>query len=79
MSNTIIIRLSEQKRLRLQQAAKARGLTVNQLMNQLASEAIAELDAEARFRSRSAQGSAARGLATLAALDRHFARPRRTS
>jgi hypothetical protein len=51
---SISIHLPESKRLRLQQAAKARGLTVNQLMNQLASEAIAELD-------------------------RHFARPRRTS
>ena len=76
--STLTVRLGEQKRLRLQQAAKARGLTVNQLMNQLASEAIAELDAEADFRSRSKRGSAARGLATLAALDRHFARPRQT-
>lgn len=70
--STVTVRLPEQKRLRLQQLARARGITVNQLLNQLASEAIDELDAEGNFRARALQGSAARGIATLDLLDRHF-------
>jgi len=62
---------------RLKHLAKARGLSVNKLMEELSTIALVQHDAEVRFRARAAQGSAKTGLALLDKLDRRsFARKR---
>ena len=46
---------------------------MNHLMDELATVALAEYDAETRFRAMAARGSKRSGLALLAKLDRAFA------
>ena len=66
--SALIIRLPEEKRERLKQVAKARNVSVNKLIEELATLVIVEHDAEVRFRLRAARGrgQAERGLALLA-------------
>lgn len=66
--SAMIIRIPEEKRERLKQVAKARQLSVNKLIEELATLVIVEHDAEMRFRLRAARGRgrAKRGLALLA-------------
>lgn len=59
------IRLPEEKHDRLRSLAKTQGVSVNRLIDELATIALAEFDAETRFRARAARGSAKRGLALL--------------
>jgi predicted DNA-binding protein len=65
--SALIIRMPQEKRERLQQVAKERNLSVNKLIEEMATVAIAEHDAEVRFHVRAArgQGKAARGLELL--------------
>ena len=65
--SALIIRLPQEKRERLQQVAKERKLSVNKLIEEMATVAIAEHDAEVRFHVRAARGrgKAARGLELL--------------
>ncbi len=53
--------------------AKARGISINKLMEELSTIAIAEFDAETRFRAMAAQGDAEEGIAILDKLDAYFA------
>ena len=64
---TLIVRLPQEKRERLQQVAKARKVSVIKLIEEMATVAIAEHDAEVRFHIRAARGreKAARGLELL--------------
>jgi hypothetical protein len=55
---------------RLRQLAAHRGISVNKLIEEWTIMGITEFDAESRFRARAARGSAERGLAMLAELDR---------
>lgn len=71
--STLTIRLSEDKHNRLRQLAKHRDISVNKLIEELATISIAEFDAETRFRTLAARGSADRGLALLEKLDEGFA------
>jgi hypothetical protein len=45
---------------------------MNKLTDELATVALAQFDAEIRFRALAASGSSKRGLALLDKLDRHF-------
>ncbi len=70
--STLTIRLPEEKHARLRQLAKHRGISVNKLMEELATISLAEFDAESRFRALAARGSADEGLALLDKLDKAF-------
>ena len=68
--STLTIRLPEVKHARLRRLAHSRKVSMNKLIDELATVALAQHDAELRFRSLVAKGSAARGLALLSKLDR---------
>ena len=72
--STLTIRLPDDKHLRLRKFAKRRSMSINKLMEELATISIAEFDAETRFRTLAARGSAKKGLAILNKLDASFAR-----
>lgn len=72
--STVTIRLPDDTHSRLRQLAKHRDLSVNKLMEELATVCIAEFDAESRFRAMAARGSAKKGLALLDKLDAAFGR-----
>jgi predicted transcriptional regulator len=72
--STLTIRLPDDKHLRLRKLAKHRAISVNKLIEELATISIAEFDAETRFRTLAARGSAKKGLAILDKLDAAFAR-----
>jgi len=67
---TLTIRLSDEKHERLRQLAERRKISLNELIDELSTIALADFDAETRFRARAAQGSRAEGLALLDLLDR---------
>ncbi|WP_242475537.1 toxin-antitoxin system HicB family antitoxin [Thiohalocapsa halophila] len=72
---TLTIRLPDDKHARLKDLAKHRFMSVNKLIEELSTLALAELDNEVRFRALAAQGDSARGLELLDRLDRldqHF-------
>lgn len=70
------IRVSDSKRERLKALAKRQGLSLNKLFEEWSNIAIAQFDAEARFRARAAKGNAKRGLALLDKLDQKLAKKR---
>jgi len=70
----LTIRLPDARRERLRQMAKYRGLSVNKLVEELSTAALAQFDAELRFRALAQRGDSAEGLRILAKLDRAFAR-----
>lgn len=72
--STVTIRLPDDKHARLRQLAKHRDLSVNKLMEELATISIAEFDAESRFRAMAARGTTKKGLALLDKLDAAFGR-----
>ena len=72
--STLTIRMPEDKHARLRTLAKARGVSINKLIDELATIALAQYDTEMRFRTLAARGSKAAGLALLDKLDRHFAK-----
>ena len=72
--STVTIRLPDDTHSRLRQLAKHCDLSVNKLMEELATISIAEFDAESRFRAMAARGSAKKGLALLDKLDAAFGR-----
>ena len=71
--STLTIRLPDDKHLRLRKLAKHRAISVNKLIEELATISIAEFDSETRFRTLAARGSAKKGLALLDKLDTAFA------
>ena len=66
---TMTIRLPDTKHERLRRLAERHGVSLNKLVDEWASMALAQFDAETRFLVRSARGSAQRGLALLDKLD----------
>ena len=70
--STLTIRIPDDKHARLRQLAKHRKISVNKLIEELATISIAEFDAETRFRALAAKGSAKAGLAVLDKLDKHY-------
>jgi predicted transcriptional regulator len=67
---TLTIRLSDEKHERLRQLAERRKISMNKLLDELSTIALAEFDAETRFRARAALGSREEGLRLLDVLDR---------
>jgi predicted transcriptional regulator len=67
---TLTIRLSDEKHERLRQLAERRKISMNKLIDELSTIALADFDAETRFRARAALGSREEGLALLDLLDR---------
>ena len=72
--SVLTIRVPDAKHQRLEHLAKSRGISVNKLIEELSTVALAQHDAEMRFRALAARGSAEGGLRWLAKLDRAFAR-----
>ena len=66
---TLTIRLPNDKHERLKQLARRRNMSVNKLIEELSTIALAEFDAETRFRAMAAKGSQQAGLALLNQLD----------
>jgi predicted transcriptional regulator len=67
---TMTIRIPDGKHERLRRLAERHGISLNKLVDEWASMALAQFDAETRFRARAARGNARRGLALLDKLDR---------
>ena len=70
--SVLTIRLPDDKQERLEELAKARGISINKLMEELSTIALTEFDAETRFRALAAQGNPERGIAILDELDHYF-------
>ena len=70
--STLTIRIPEGKHARLRTLAKARGVSLNRLIDELATVALAEYDSETRFRAMAARGSKRTGQSLLDKLDRAF-------
>ena len=66
---TLTIRLPDQTHMRLKELARKRNISVNKLFEQWSTTAIAEFDAEMRFRAMAMQGSRELGLHLLDKLD----------
>lgn len=66
---TLTIRLPDDKKERLTQLAKSRGISVNKLIEELSTLALAEFDAKTRFKAMAARGNPHAGLEILAKLD----------
>jgi predicted transcriptional regulator len=67
---TLTIRMPDATHERLKQLAKARNVSVNKLIEEFSTAALAEFDAETRFLARAARGNPRRGLALLRKIDR---------
>jgi len=68
----LTIRLPDEKHEKLKALAKARGISLNKLIEELSTIALAEFDAETRFYALVAQGNPKSGIAILDKLDSHF-------
>ncbi|MBV9389332.1 MAG: ribbon-helix-helix protein, CopG family [Chroococcidiopsidaceae cyanobacterium CP_BM_ER_R8_30] len=66
---TLTIRLPDDKHARLKELAARRGLSINKMVEELSTIAIAEFDAYTRFKAMAASGSREEGLRLLAKLD----------
>ena len=69
----LTLRLPDDKHARLKALAERRQVSVNKLMEELSTQAIAEFDAESRFRAMAARGSIEEGLSVLDKLDQALA------
>jgi len=67
---TLTIRLPNDQHGRLKALASARGISLNKLFEELSAKALAEFDAETRFRLGAGRGSKGRGLEFIDHLDR---------
>jgi len=64
------IRLPDDKHERLKALAARRGLSLNKLIEEFSTVALAEFDAETRFRTRAEKDDRKRGLELLDKLDK---------
>jgi predicted DNA-binding protein len=67
--STLTIRLPDDKHERLKALAKSNAISVNKLIDELATIALANFDARVRFETRAARGDPQRALALLDHLD----------
>jgi hypothetical protein len=68
--STLTVRIPERKHARLRHLADSLGVSMNKLIDEWATVALAQHDAEVRFRALAAKGSVKRGLALLDKLER---------
>ena len=71
--STLTIRLPADTHGRLKEIARQRGMSMNKLIEELSTVAIAQYDAETRFGVMAARGSVEEGLRVLDKLDAAFA------
>ena len=69
---TLTIRIPDDTHLRLKDLAKRRQMSLNKLVEELSTIALAQSDLEVRFRTMAARGSVETGLAILDKLDQKF-------
>ena len=69
---TLTVRLPDDKHDRLKALATRRKISVNKLMEELSTQALAEFDSEVRFRALAAKGRKKKGLELLDKLDSYF-------
>lgn len=74
--STLTIRLPDAKHQRLKAVARSRGVSVNKLFEEWATVALAQQDAENRYRLRARRGRPEQGLALLDELDRREHSPK---
>ncbi len=67
--STLTIRLPDEKHQRLKALAKSNSISVNKLIDELATVALANFDARVRFEARAGHGDPGRALALLDKLD----------
>ena len=68
--STLTIRLPDEQHERLKALASSRGTSLNKLFEEFSTKALAEFEAETRFRLRAARGDRKRGVEILDELDR---------
>ena len=68
--STLTIRMPDEKHARLKVLAQSQRISVNRLMDELSTVALANHDAHVRFQTRAARGNAERALALLDEVDR---------
>ena len=68
--STLTIRLPDDKNERLKALVRSSSISVNKLIDELATAALANCDARVRFETRAARGSPKRALPLLDKLDR---------
>ena len=66
---TLTIRLTNEKHIRLKELAQTRGISVNKLIEELSTIALAEFDACTRFKAMAVTGNPEAGLRILDKLD----------
>ena len=71
---TLTVRLPDDKHGRLKALARHRHMSVNKLIEELSTQALAEFDSEVRFRALAASGNIDKGLKLLDELDKHFSK-----
>lgn len=69
---TLTIRIPDDKHNRLKALAQHRHLSVNKLVEELSTQALAEFDSEVHFRSLAANGNTSKGLELLEKMDKYF-------
>ena len=69
---TLTLRMPDDKHNRLKSLAKHKKISVNKLMEELSTQALAEFDSEIRFKTLALKGDKIRGLDLLAKLDCAF-------
>ena len=69
---TLTLRLPDDKHSRLKALAQYKKISINKLIEELSTQALAEFDSEVRFRALAATGKIEKGIAVLDKLDAHF-------
>ncbi len=69
---TLTVRLPDDKHERLKALAIHKKISVNKLVEELSTQALAEFDSEVRFMALAAKGNKKKGLKILDKLDDHF-------
>ncbi len=68
--STLTIRLPDEKHERLKALARSNSVSVNRLIDELATVALANFDAKVQFETRAARGNPKRAMEPLDKLDR---------
>ncbi|GBE46050.1 hypothetical protein BMS3Bbin11_01145 [bacterium BMS3Bbin11] len=71
---TLTIRIPDDKHGRLKSLAQYRHVSVNKLIEELSTQALAEFDSEVRFRALAAKGDTEKGLKLLDKIDSYFSK-----
>ena len=69
---TLTVRIPDDKHERLKALASHKNISINKLMEELSTQALAEFDSEIRFKALAATGNNTKALKLLDKIDRHF-------